>query len=102
MADNEELRRWIREIYDSNKGYSFGKGLVAQTFFDATLVISVWDPFEIFEAGKAFREVATADIDFDGEEMRSHLRHEEWPSHLRLICSLLSQFCLWDDYPRNA
>ena len=89
MPDLKELRLWVEEIRDSNKGHFSDRGTVAQTFCDAALAISVQDPVEILEAGLSFQEMAKPVYVWNRD-----------PS-LALVYSMLADFCLWDDYSRN-
>lgn len=84
MSDLKELRLWVEEIRDSNKGLFSDRGVVAQTFCDAALAISVQDPVEILEAGLSFQEMAKPVYVWNRDPSMS------------LVYSMLSDFCLWD------
>ena len=90
MSDNKELRLWVEEIRDSNKGLFSDRGVVAQTFCDVALAISVQDPVEILEAGLSFQEMAKPVYVWNRDPSMS------------LVYSMLSDFCLWDGYHEKS
>ena len=82
MATQTEYYDWVKEVWDSNNGFGLDNRIAAETFFEIAVEVGKQDSAEILEAGLLFQALAK----------RGSPRND-----LTLVCSMLADFCLWDE-----